>query len=139
MNLPDNLRNALTEELASVPQKKVAETAAQLSQRYRSGQAAGKQPFVRSGADVLAYAAYRLPATFAAIYAVLTAVQKRRPGWQPRSLLDVGAGPGTAMWAASEVWPELAQVTLLERDEAMMAFGKRLATHTDLGAAREAK
>jgi ribosomal protein RSM22 (predicted rRNA methylase) len=26
------------------------------------------------------------------------------PGWAPRSMLDVGSGPGTALWAAREVW-----------------------------------
>jgi ribosomal protein RSM22 (predicted rRNA methylase) len=129
MNLPDNLRNALTEELANVSQKKVAEVVAQLSQRYRSSQPASTGTLLRSEVDVVAYAAYRLPATFAAVSAALTAIQKRRPEWQPHTLLDVGAGPGTAMWAASELWPALEQVTLLERDRAMMALGKHLAAH----------
>ena len=25
------------------------------------------------------------------------------PGWRPRSMLDFGAGPATAAWAAAEV------------------------------------
>jgi ribosomal protein RSM22 (predicted rRNA methylase) len=129
MNLPDNLRNALTEELAGIPSKGVAEAVAQLSQRYRSSQTASQGTYVHSEADVVAYAAYRLPATFAAVSAALTAVQKRRWGWHPQTLLDVGAGPGTAMWAASELWPALEKMTLLERDGAMMALGKRLAAH----------
>src|SRR2546428_1623998 len=138
MNLPDNLRNALTEELAGVPSKKGAEAVTQLSQRYRGNQTASQGALLRSEVDVVAYAAYRLPATFAAVSAVLTAVQKRRSGWQPHTLLDVGAGPGTAMWAASELWPELEQVTLLERDGAMMALGKRLAAHARMETVRKA-
>ena len=139
MDLPNNLRLALAHELANIPQKQVAEAAANLSGRYRSRQPTSTGAFVRSSADILAYAAVRFPATFAALYAVLSAVQARKPDWQPRTLLDAGAGPGTAMWAASELWPQLEQVTLLEREEAMIAFGKQLATHARSEALRSAR
>ncbi len=130
MDLPNDLRIALESELASVPQKNVADAAGKLSRRYRGGQLPENSSFLRSRSDVVAYAAYRLPATFAAIYAALNEVRKRRPAWQPRTFLDAGTGPGSALWAASEIWPELEQITLLERDEHMIAFGKQLATHT---------
>ncbi|MGI8802059.1 MAG: small ribosomal subunit Rsm22 family protein, partial [Solirubrobacteraceae bacterium] len=47
-----------------------------------------------------AYAAYRAPATYAAVAAALTQVRLLRPEWRPRTLLDLGAGPGVAAWAA---------------------------------------
>lgn len=50
----------------------------------------------------------------------------RRPGWEPRSLLDVGAGPGTAAWAAVEQWPSLAELTLVEVEPEMLAAGREL-------------
>src|SRR6266851_5295640 len=112
MDLPDSLRIALAHELTAIPQKSIAEAAANLSLRYRSGQFPAEGPLLRSRTDVIAYAAYRLPATFAAIYAALDEVRKRRPGWQPRTLLDAGSGPGTAMWAANEVWPDIAEIAL---------------------------
>lgn len=132
MDLPNDLRIALESELASVPQKGLAEAAGKLSRRYRGGQLPENEnsSFLRSRSDVVAYTAYRLPATFAAIYAALNEVQKRRPGWQPRTFLDAGAGPGSALWAANVIWPEIEQITLLERDEHMIALGKQLATHT---------
>jgi len=130
MDLPNDLRLALASELASIPQKNVADAAGKLSQRYRGEQQPANGSFLHSPGDVVAYAAYRLPATFAAIYAALNEVRKRRFDWQPRTLLDAGAGPGSAMWAANELWPELEQVTLLERDEHMIALGKQLITHT---------
>jgi ribosomal protein RSM22 (predicted rRNA methylase) len=40
-------------------------------------------------------------------------------------MLDIGAGPGTAMWAAAQVWP-LADVMLLERSPAIRRLGERL-------------
>ena len=130
MDLPNDLRIALESELASVPQKNVANAAGKLSRRYRGGQLPENSSFLRSRSDVVAYTAYRLPATFAAIYAALNEVRKRRPAWQPRTFLDAGTGPGSALWAACEIWPELEQIALLERDEHMIAFGKQLATHT---------
>lgn len=130
MDLPATLRVALAHELAHVPSKKVAEAATNLSQRYRNRQPMSAGIFLRSPTDVLAYAAVRFPATFAAISAVLSEVQARKPAWQPHTMLDAGAGPGTALWAAHELWPELEQVMLLEREEAMIALGQQLVAHT---------
>ncbi len=138
MDLPAALRIALTNELATIPQKTLTDAAAQLSLRYRSNHSPGEGKFLRSPAEVTAYAAYRLPATFAALYATLDEVRKRRPGWQPSTLLDAGTGPGTAMWAASELWSELEQITLLEKEEAMIAFGKQLSRHAPCAAVRQA-
>src|SRR5260370_359128 len=122
-------RLALANELASTPQKSVANAAEKLSSRYRSSQSQTKGAFLHSRADGVAYAAYRLPATFAAIYAALNEARKRRPDWHPRSMLDSGSGPGTALWAASELWPELGQVTLIDGDDGMVTFGKQIAIH----------
>ena len=73
-----------------------------------------------------AYLAYRAPATFAAAAAVFWQVAVQRPDWQPRSLLDVGAGPGVATWAALEVWPSLTELTLVEVEQEMLAAGRQL-------------
>jgi ribosomal protein RSM22 (predicted rRNA methylase) len=139
MDLPDDLRLAISSELATIPQKSVAAAVAHLSARYRSASPSAGGTFLRSAADVFAYAAYRLPATFAAIYATLDEVQKRQPHWQPRKLLDAGSGPGTAMWAANEIWPDLQCCTLLERDTAMISLGKQLAQHARSAAVQRAE
>jgi len=140
MDLPNSLRLALTEALADVPARDLAAATAALSRRYRdsrSGRVAG--PMLRSEGEVAAYAAYRLPATFATVGAALEYVRQRRPGWTPRTLLDAGAGPGTAAWAAAEVWPELEGATLLERDERMIRLGRRLAARSASPALRAAR
>ncbi len=139
MDLPDNLRIALEETLKMAPPGSMHHAAQGLSQRYRTGHAQGRQTFLHAKEDIIAYAAYRLPATFAAIYAALTEVRKRRPGWQPHTMLDVGAGPGTAMWAASTLWRGLERVTLLERDQHMIAYSKRLASSAHAPAITEAR
>ena len=51
---------------------------------------------------------------------------RQRPDWRPRSLLDVGAGPGVATWAALEAWPSLEDLTLVEVEPEMVAAGREL-------------
>ena len=51
---------------------------------------------------------------------------RQRPDWAPRSLLDVGAGPGVATWAALEQWPSLEELTLVEAEPEMLAAGREL-------------
>ena len=94
-----------------------------LSAAYR-----GEQPSraARTQAQVAAYLAYRAPATFAAAAAVFRQVALQRPEWEPRSLLDAGAGPGVSAWAAVEQWPSLSELTLVEVEPAMIAAGREL-------------
>jgi ribosomal protein RSM22 (predicted rRNA methylase) len=138
VELPHELRLALDQELTGTSAKTLAHTAADLSQRYRDGAPATPGPFVQSRADVAAYAAVRLPATFGAAYAALTQVADLLPAWAPESMLDVGAGPGTATWAATEIWPAVQQMTFVERDAHMIALGQRLAAQSPLPALRDA-
>jgi ribosomal protein RSM22 (predicted rRNA methylase) len=81
---------------------------------------------VRSRSAVAAYLAYRAPATYAAAEEVFRQVAWLRPDWAPRSLLDVGAGPGIAARAAVEAWPSLDQLTMVEAEPAMIAVGREL-------------
>lgn len=131
MELPADLGAALIEVLDSVDARRLASRAAALSSAYRTSAVR-----VRNPEDAAAYAAIRLPATFAAVTAALTQTRDRLPGWQPGSLLDAGAGPGSAARAAAAVWPEIASFTLLEREPAMIDLGKRLAARSPLAAAQ---
>ncbi|MDA8346984.1 MAG: rRNA methyltransferase [Thermaerobacter sp.] len=139
MQLPQDLRAALESELSSLPAKRLSTAAMELSHRYREASPAKGAPLVRSREDVAAYAAVRLPATFAAVYAALRQAKGRLPSLEPRTLLDAGAGPGTAMWAAAALWPSLAEVTLLERDADMIHVGRRLAAHSRSAALQQAE
>ena len=94
-----------------------------LSAAYRGAERARA---ARTPTEVAAYLAYRAPATFAAAAAAFRQVAAQRPDWAPRSLLDVGSGPGVAAWAALERWPSLADVTLVEVEAEMIAAGREL-------------
>src|SRR5262245_30651775 len=104
MELPAALRQAVDQALVGVPLAELASAAEALSIRYRAERRDGRR-HVEDDRAAQAYLATRLPATYAAIHASLAALAKIRPGFQPQSLLDVGAGPGTALWAVAERWP----------------------------------
>lgn len=76
--------------------------------------------------DVAAYLAVRAPATYSATVAALGQVRLQRPDWTPRSVLDIGAGPGVASWAAAVVWPGIERFTLVEAEPEMIAAGNAL-------------
>lgn len=119
MELPNQLRVALERELRGRGGEAIARAAAELSARYRDD---GGGPV-----DAVAYAATRMPATYAACAAALAAVAQTLPGFAPASLLDVGAGTGAALWAADATWPSLASADLVEGSPAMIELGFRLA------------
>ena len=115
-DLPAELKAALDAKLEGVSRNDAAGRAASISQTYRDGGGSGA---IKSETDALAYALARLPATYAAVVASLNALCESRPDFAPASLLDVGAGPGTATWAAAEAFSSLRDFTLLDANDAL--------------------
>ncbi|NJM05896.1 rRNA methyltransferase [Candidatus Gracilibacteria bacterium] len=130
MELPADLQVALQGALRGKAIASLAETAAALSACYRASHGRGDGPLARSAGEALAYAAYRMPATFAAIFSALQATQRRLPSFAPLSMLDLGAGSGAALWAASGCFDSLQQAQLFEGEAAMLALGKTLAAQS---------
>jgi ribosomal protein RSM22 (predicted rRNA methylase) len=122
--LPGDLAAALDDVLVGVLPADLARVVESLVAGYRDATAAGAP---LSAEQALAYAAYRMPATYAAVRAVGAALVQRAPSYAPRSLLDVGGGTGAATWALTDAAPSLAAVTVVEPAPAMVALGRRLA------------
>jgi ribosomal protein RSM22 (predicted rRNA methylase) len=131
MELPPPLRQAVDRALSGAKLAELAATAAALSQRYREERRDGR-PHIANDNDALAYLAVRLPATYAAVRASLGAVTLARPEFAPKTALDIGAGPGTALWAAADCWPSLADAMLIEGSPVFRACGERLAADAPL-------
>ena len=110
-SLPAELSAALDIKLHGLARNEAAGRAAAISQTYRGG---GNSNAIRTESDAIAYALARMPATYAAVVASLNALREIRSDLVPVSLLDVGAGPGTASWAAAEVFSLLNDFTLLD-------------------------
>src|SRR6266478_502598 len=100
-DLPAELRAALEAKLQGLSRKDAAERAALISRTYRDGGTSGA---ITSETDALAYALARMPATYAAVTASLNALREIIRHFAPENLLDVGAGPGTASWAAAQAF-----------------------------------
>jgi ribosomal protein RSM22 (predicted rRNA methylase) len=122
--LPAELKAALEARLEGLSRGEAAARAASISKTYRDGGGSGT---IRSETDALAYALARMPATYAAITASLNALCDIRPDFAPENLLDAGAGPGTAAWAAAEAFPSLKSFTLIDTNDALRALALDLA------------
>jgi len=118
-DLPAELKAALEARLQGLSRNAAAERAALISKTYRDGGGSGA---IRTDADALAYALARMPATYAAVAASLNALRETTPRFAPASLLDIGAGPGTATWAAAETFPSLGSFTQIDANSALRAL-----------------
>jgi ribosomal protein RSM22 (predicted rRNA methylase) len=129
MELPPLLRAAVDRALSGRRAGDLAAVAAALSERYREERRDGRL-HVTNDDDALAYLTVRLPATYAALRASFAAINQARPDFAPKTALDIGAGPGTALWAALDCWPALADVVLIEASPAFRACGEALSRET---------
>ena len=126
-SLPPSLKAILDAKLHGLSHSDAAARAAMISKTYRDG---GGSAAIKTEADALVYALARMPATYAAVTACLNALLELRPDFAPQSLLDIGAGPGTASFAAVEAFPSLQSFTLLDRNSALRALASELARET---------
>jgi ribosomal protein RSM22 (predicted rRNA methylase) len=123
-DLPADLKAALDARLEGLSRTDATKRAAIVSKTYRDGGGSGA---IKSETDALAYALARMPATYAAVTASLNALREITPDFAPKSLLDVGAGPGTATWAAAEAFSSLRSFCLVDSNRALRALALDLA------------
>jgi ribosomal protein RSM22 (predicted rRNA methylase) len=135
--LPPALKAAIEDFAAGLQHAEIVRRAALISQDYRSGHASHMA--IKSREDVAAYLLARMPATFAAVSAALSAACELVPSFEPASFLDLCAGPGTASFAALGAWPALAELTLIDESSLLLEAARRLAETSDMPALRGAK
>jgi ribosomal protein RSM22 (predicted rRNA methylase) len=120
---PPALAGTIARMLEGVSRKDLVARAGKLSAAYRAGQNSGG---IAGRNDALAYLLARAPATFAASAAVFARIKQVALAFAPQSLCDIGAGPGTAAWAASIAWPSLTTINLLEPNAQFRAMAQTL-------------
>src|SRR5262245_35278975 len=130
MELPPLLRHAIDRALDGIALTDLAAAAASLSQRYRDERHDGRF-HVASRRDALAYIAVRMPATYAAVRASFDAIADARADFAPKTILDIGSGPATALWAAVDRWPALTDALLVEASPVLRACGEELAEEAE--------
>lgn len=124
-DLPAWLVGGLNTLLQGTPRAPLMAAASSLSETYR--RSGHSDQVISDPTAALAYAVTRMPATYAATVRVLAELRARRPTFAPRTLLDLGAGPGTASFAAISAFPSITSATLLEPNPQFRTIAKHLA------------
>ena len=104
MELPILLKEKLEQEIDEIELKKLKQSAQNISEKYRD-KSSNKMStrLIASREDAVAYAVSRMPATYGAVCFALKHSLEMMPYAEITSLLDVGAGTGTATWAVNEL------------------------------------
>jgi ribosomal protein RSM22 (predicted rRNA methylase) len=125
--IPPALQAAVNALLEGRPRGPIAERSAKITDCYRGGRHSGAA--IVSDDDVLAYLLARLPATYAAMAAVLREVKVCSP-FEPETLTDIGAGPGTASWAAVDALPALNRIAMIDSSPIFLDMARKLAANS---------
>ncbi len=125
MQLPASIRAVIDARLEGHSRQPLAASAAAISNGYRAGQ--NSSSVIRSDLAATAYAVARMPATYAAISRALGELRRALPAFAPRSLLDAGAGPGTASIAAVEVFASIRAMTMIDANPYLLKAAREFA------------
>jgi len=126
MDLTDALAAQIRQ--ADTPASRAA--AERLREIYRSG-AAPTELALATQESALAYGAYRMPATYAAVRAALSmSPHEVLQSQAPATHLDLGGGTGAAVWAVHELWPEVTS-RVFDASEVALDLGRRVAARGD--------
>lgn len=120
MQLPEELQRQLDRVFEGASSSLLKQARTSLTETYARGSSSCS--IFKDPAQKLAYLATRMPATYAAVRKALREVEG-----PCTHFLDLGAGPGTASWAAVEQFGELEKVTCVELSPEAVALGKQLA------------
>lgn len=126
--LSPSLTSALEAVLDGLPADALRRATASLIEAYRSGAPPTAQ-VLHDPTTAAAYAAYRMPATHAAVSRALRSTTDLVPDLRVSSLIDVGGGTGAATWAVAEAFPDLTSATVLDGSADALATGRRIARH----------
>jgi ribosomal protein RSM22 (predicted rRNA methylase) len=117
------LQQAIDNALKGVSLNKIRKIYKSLELSYRSK---GAIVAIESADLSLAYLAVRMMPIYFVISGILKELQNRSPDFEPRTHLDVGSGPGTVLWAANSIWPNIKKIVAVEREDTFIRCAKGL-------------
>ena len=123
MEIPQELKDAITKEMNEIQTTEIIQEAQKISQKYRANDGKGKR-FITRKSEAIAYAISRMPATYCAVYSAVKSTLKNYDK-KINTVLDIGAGTGTATWAVADLL-NTNQITCLEREKEMLKLGEKL-------------
>src|SRR5260370_1120652 len=122
MRLPQELAVAIPREVEKANERDWLRASEELTRRYKCANFGAAA--IESDLDRAAYLLVRMPATYAAVQSVFAELQRLAPQDVVTSFLDLGAGPGTALFAAAQVFPTLHHALLIELSHACLPHGR---------------
>jgi len=105
--------------------KHVSEAFSRVHERYQNNTLLP----LKGGLEHLAYALYRMPATYAAFGRALDHLQEALPDFNPTSALDLGSGPGTAMFALCQRFLAFTHIRGFERSREFRGLCDKMASY----------
>ena len=126
--LTPSLASALEAVLDGLPADALRRATASLIEAYRSGTPPTAQ-VLHDPTTAAAYAAYRMPATHAAVTRAVRHTTDLVPGLRVGSVVDIGGGTGAATRAVAQAFPDLASATVVDGSADALATGRRIARH----------
>jgi ribosomal protein RSM22 (predicted rRNA methylase) len=122
IQLPTNLKIRIQNALKNFSKQQLQKEGGELSQMLRKRTVSSHKEVDTKSSEsplekektiaynkgkALAYIAHRMPGVYACTKRVFQEISVQMPSWEPRTMLDFGSGPGTAIWSASESWDSL--------------------------------
>jgi ribosomal protein RSM22 (predicted rRNA methylase) len=126
INLPATITEAIEGILSQPENSQWLKRAEILHTRYTQGKRHSQESFLKDPVDIAAYLGMRVPATYAQIASALYQLKEAYPEFKVESVLDLGSGPGTAVWASKQVFPELKTATCLDNEGTLLAVGREI-------------
>lgn len=124
MEFPNELKNVIETEASKYKINELKDISEEITRKYKHESGESKR-LVTSEKDVITYATVRMPATYAAISKVINSFLEYYDG-EIKTVLDIGAGVGTASFVIENLIPSIESYELIEREENMINFGKKL-------------
>ena len=125
MTLPQLLMSSFEKEISNISIQKLQKAYSVISNNYRLNRKDMDQNFTLEE-QRLSYIVARMPSTYETVCKVLTEINSENSE-QIESILDIGAGPGTASWACCETFDTIKNITLVEYNADMALLGKKIA------------
>lgn len=127
MPLPQLLISALEKEIEPFSVSSIQKAYHELSNNYRTSRT-NLNNALHKHEQRISYLLARMPSTYETVCLALSEIANHSSE-NILSLLDVGSGPGTAAWAACEIFNSIQHVCLLEQNQEMVSLGKKIANN----------
>ena len=134
VNIPYEMQEATEKLLEKRSISKIRDCVFSICERYNNESGQGKV-LVKTPEEAVSYAISRMPGTFGAVKSAVCAFKEAlepffeaHPEALPKTLADIGAGTGAAVWAVASEF-ELSHITCFERESSMTEIGKHMLSY----------